>query len=159
MIAIYPGSFDPVTLGHIDIIRRAAALYDTIHVSVLDNPSKKCSFTLEERVEMIKKVIKDLDNVVVTGFDGLLVDHAKSVKAGVIIRGVRNTKDFESEYQRAILNNRVKGGIETVFLPADPGHVAMSSTAVREICAFDGNIEFLVPKEIIDEVKNKLRKK
>jgi pantetheine-phosphate adenylyltransferase len=137
-VAIYPGSFDPVTNGHIDIIERGLKLFDKIIVSILHNPGKKNLFTLEERLEMLK-------NVEIDSFDGLLVDYAAARKAHAILRGLRAMSDFEYEFQMALMNRRLNREIQTVFLMTGLRWIFTSSSIIKEAIQFGGNIEGMVP--------------
>lgn len=159
MKAIYAGSFDPVTLGHLDIIKRAAKIFDTIVVAVLENPNKNCLFTIEERKKHLEIVTSDIKNVEVASFQGLLADFAKEIEADVAIRGLRNAVDFACEQQMHLINGRLNKNIETVFLAADESHISLSSSAVKEVAVFGGNIDFMVPKEIIGFVQEKYMKR
>ncbi|MBQ2678615.1 MAG: pantetheine-phosphate adenylyltransferase [Firmicutes bacterium] len=156
--AIYPGSFDPVTNGHLDIIKRASKFVDVLVVGILDNPNKHCLFTSEERKELIKIVTKDIPNVEVESFYGLLTDFAKEINASLIIRGIRDTNDFAVEFQRSITNKQLNSDIETVCLIADEKNLILSSTAVKEVAIFGGDIDWMVPKEITGYVKEKYNK-
>ena len=156
--AIYPGSFDPVTNGHLDIIKRASKFVDILVVGILDNPNKHCLFTSEERKELIKTVTKDLPNVEVESFYGLLTDFAKEIGANLIIRGIRDTNDFAVEFQRSITNKQLNSNIETVCLIADEKNLILSSTAVKEVAIFGGDIDWMVPKEITGYIKEKYNK-
>ncbi len=153
--AIYPGSFDPVTNGHLDIIKRASVLADTLIVGVCGNPNKKSLLSVDERLELLKEVTKDLGNVEVMRVDGMLGEFAKKVGAEVIVRGIRDISDFADEFQRAIINKQLTGDVETIFLAASPENITLSSSAVREILAFNGNLDMFVP----EAVKNKLVEK
>lgn len=144
-IAVYPGSFDPTTNGHINIVVRAAKLFDKLIVGVLDNPSKTPMFTVEERVSQLKAVLKDLDNVEIRSFSGLLVDFAKSVNANIVIRGLRGVTDFSYEFQMALTNQSLDSNIETLFISADTQYLFFSSSQVKEIASFGGNIDNMVP--------------
>lgn len=146
--AIYPGSFDPVTLGHLDIIQRASRNCDELIVGVLNNKSKSPLFTVEERVEMLKQVVKDIPNVKIMSFSGLLVDFAREQHAGCIIRGLRAITDFEYELQMAQTNSILNSDIDTLFLTASIDYSYLSSTTVKEIASFGGDIEKFVPKEV-----------
>ena len=146
--AIYAGSFDPVTLGHLDIIERASKLFDTLVVAVLENPNKTSLFTVEERKEHLELVTQNLHNVEVASFRGLLADFAVEIGATLAVRGLRNAVDFASEYQMYLINRKLGKEIETIFLAADEEHLALSSTNAKEVAVFGGNIEFMVPKEI-----------
>ena len=148
--ALYSGSFDPLTMGHMDIIERAAKLYDELTIGIIVNPSKKAMFTLEEREEMLKEVLKDYDNVNVDHFSGLLADYVNRNGFEVVVRGLRNTTDFDYEMQMVQVNDRLfNDSTETVFLMADPRYSFISSSVVREVSSLGGNIEGLVPEEIL----------
>ena len=155
MRAIYPGSFDPVTYGHIDIIKRSAAIADELIVGVLQNNKKTPLFSVEERVKMLSEVTKDLDNVKVVPFEGLLVDFAKRVDAKVIVRGLRAVTDFEYELQMAQTNRKLDLEIETLFLTTSLEYSYLSSSTVKEIASFGGDIEQFVPKLVMDRIKEK----
>ena len=156
--AIYAGSFDPVTLGHLDIIERAAKLFDSLVVAVLENPNKHSLFTVAERKEHLKLATKNIKNVEVDSFEGLLADYAQTIGATVAVRGLRNAVDFAAEYQMYLINRRLGKEIETIFLAADEEHLALSSTNVKEVAVFGGNIDFMVPAEIKPFVIEKYRK-
>ena len=146
--AIYAGSFDPVTLGHLDIIKRAAEITDHLVVAILENPNKKALFTVEERKHHLELVTKEIENVEI----------AKEIGATVAIRGLRNSIDFAAEFQMYLINRKLYGAIETIFLAADEEHLALSSTNVKEVAVFGGNIDFMVPKEIREFVAEKYKK-
>ncbi|VYT75414.1 Phosphopantetheine adenylyltransferase [Clostridium tertium] len=154
-IAIYPGSFDPVTNGHLDIIDRGAKIYDKLIVAVLVNVDKKCLFSIDERVELIKRVTKDLDNVEVLSFEGLLVDFARLHNSKVILKGLRTMSDFEYEFQMALMNSKLNPDIETVFMMTSSAYSYVSSSSVKQVAKFGGSINGLVPEELIDEVMDK----
>ena len=157
--AIYPGSFDPVTNGHLDIIKRAAKLVDVLVVSVLENPHKSSSlFTVEERIKQLKKVTKDIKNVEVSSFGGLLVDYAKQIDAQAVIRGLRAVTDFESEFQMALTNRSLMPELETLFIPTSVEYLYLSSSTLKEVAMFGGNICSMVPCEIKQEVLDKFTK-
>ena len=157
--AIYPGSFDPITKGHLDIIERAAGIVDTLVIGILENPNKKSLFTVEERKEHLQLVTGHLENVEVASFGGgLLADFAKQIDATILVRGLRNTLDFTAEYQMYALNRRLGKGLETVFLASDEEHMCISSTNVKEVAIFGGNIDFMVPAEIKPFIIEKYRK-
>lgn len=143
--AIYPGSFDPVTYGHIDIIERASKIFDTLYVGVLSNPGKTPLFTDEERVEMIKKSVVHIPNVEVDMFTGLLVDYSKVKHAKVIIKGLRAVSDFEYEFQMALMNKKLDPGIETLFMMTSNKYSYLSSSVVKDIAKFKGCVKSLVP--------------
>jgi pantetheine-phosphate adenylyltransferase len=152
-IAIYPGSFDPITTGHLDIIQRSAKLVDKLIVGVLDNSTKETLFSVDERVELIKTVTNEFSNVETEAFKGLLVDFAKRQNANLIIRGLRATMDFEYELQMAQTNHKLDPGIETVFLTTNVEYSYISSTLVKEIGRFNGPIEKFIPECIVEKVK------
>ena len=157
--AIYPGSFDPVTLGHLDIIRRASKTVSELIVGVLNNGGKTPLFTIEERVEMLKEVTKDLPNVKVMSFSGLLVDFAKEMSAGIVVRGLRAVTDFEYELQMAQTNNKLSPELETVFLTTSLEYSYLSSTIVKEVAAFGGDISQFVPETIERRIQEKIMKR
>ena len=144
-VAIYPGSFDPITNGHIDIIERGLKLFDKIIVSILHNPGKKNLFTLDERLEMLKDCLKKFNNIEIDSFDGLLVDYAATRKAHAILRGLRAMSDFEYEFQMALMNRRLNRDIHTVFLMTGLRWIYTSSSILKEAVQFGGNIEGMVP--------------
>ena len=157
--AIYPGSFDPVTLGHLDVIRRASQLFDHLVIAVLHNSAKTPLFSVEERVKMLKEVTKDLPNVEIIPFDGLLVDFAEQIGADVVIRGLRAITDFEYELQMSQTNQRMKPDIETMFLTTSIEYSYLSSTTVREIAAFGGDVSQFVPEAVSSELEKKMNAK
>lgn len=154
-IAIYPGSFDPITKGHLDIIDRGAKIYDRLIVGVLVNVDKKSLFTVDERVELIKRVTKDLDNVEVLSFEGLLVDFARLHNSRVILKGLRTMSDFEYEFQMALMNSKLDPDIETVFMMTSSAYSYVSSSSVKQVAKFGGSLNGLVPDILINEVMNK----
>ena len=157
--AIYPGSFDPVTLGHLDIIKRASKIVDELIVSVLNNNSKSPLFSVEKRVKMLEEVVKDIPNVKVMSFEGLLVDFAKSVDAQIIVRGLRAVTDFEYELQMSQTNHKLGPGVETMFLTTSIEYSYLSSTTVKEIAAFGGDTSQFVPEAVKRELEKKMRAK
>lgn len=158
-IAVYPGSFDPITNGHMDVIKRASKIYDKVVVGVLSNPSKNPLFTSSERVEMIKDETVGLDNVEVDSFSGLLVDFAKKHGATVIVKGLRTVADFEYEFQMALLNKALNDEIETLFMMTDSKYSYISSSMVKELAGFKGNLKGLVSSQIENRIKEKLQYK
>lgn len=150
--AIYPGSFDPMTFGHLDIIKRSAAIVDELVVGVLNNSAKNSLFSVEERVSMLEEMTKDMPNVKVASFDGLLVDYAKQINADIIVRGLRAITDFEYELQIAQTNKKVSGNVETIFLTTDLRYSYLSSTIVREFAAYGGDISNFVPEQFIGRI-------
>ncbi|HYH02155.1 MAG TPA: pantetheine-phosphate adenylyltransferase [Bacillota bacterium] len=153
--AICPGSFDPITRGHLDIIERAAALFPQVIVGVLQNPGKNPLFSVQERVDLIKTAIKHLPNVEVVFFSGLLVDFARKVEANLIVKGLRAISDFEYEFQMALNNKRLAPEIETMFMMTKNEYSFLSSSVVREIARYGGNIRDLVTPEIEEALKVK----
>lgn len=147
--ALYSGSFDPLTLGHMDIIARASKLYDELVIGVIGNPSKKSMFTLEEREDMLRETLRDFDNVSVDHFSGLLADYVNGNGFDVVVRGLRSATDFDYEIQMAQMNDRLfNDAVETVFLMTDPQYSFISSSVVKEVFTLGGNIDGLVPDEI-----------
>ncbi len=158
-IAICPGSFDPVTYGHLDIIRRAANLFDRLIVVVASNPAKQCSFTPEERIAMIRKCIPDLSHVEAVRYDGLLADYAAQCGAGVIIKGLRAMSDFEYEFQMALTNKKLNPNVETLFLTTATQNMYLSSSMVKQIAGMGGDISSFVPEEIRPDILQRIYKK
>ncbi len=156
---IYPGSFDPVTLGHLDIIERAAKIVDRLIVAVLVNQSKTPLFSAEERVIMIRKVTEHIPNVEVMSFAGLSVDFARSVNANVIVRGLRAVTDFEYELQMAQTNKAMCPDIDTIFLTTDLKYAYLSSSIVKEVASYDGKIELFLPPQIVPILKERIHMK
>ncbi len=156
-IFIYPGSFDPVTNGHLDIIERAAKICDKLIVAVLINNSKNPAFTIDERVDMLKKAVEHCENVSVESFSGLLVDYVKQKEANVIIKGLRAVSDFEYELQMALLNKNQAPEIETLFMMSNINYSFLSSSMVKELARHRGDISGLLPEAIIEDVINKFR--
>lgn len=154
-IAVYPGSFDPVTKGHLNIIKRAAAIFDKVYVCVMVNSTKQPMFTREERVELIKKSCHDLANVEVETYGGLLVEYAEQVGACAIVKGLRAVSDFDWEFQMALANKKIKPEIETLFLASSEKHTYLSSTVVKELGKYGAELDDFVPPEIIEDVKKK----
>ena len=157
--AIYPGSFDPVTLGHLDIIKRASKIVDEVIVSVLNNNSKSPLFSVEKRVKMLEEVVKDIPNVKVMSFEGLLVDFAKSVDAQIIVRGLRAVTDFEYELQMSQTNMVLDDDIDTIFFTTSLEYAYLSSSTVKEAAYFGADISRFVPEPVIQQVYDKLKEK
>jgi pantetheine-phosphate adenylyltransferase len=153
--AIYPGSFDPVTFGHMDIIERSSKIVDELVIGVLNNSAKNSLFSLDERVSMIKEMTKDLPNVTVGSFDGLLVDYMREIGATIIIRGLRAVTDFEYELQIAQTNHVQSPEIETVFLTTNLKYSYLSSTIVKEFASYGGDISKFVPAQFVDRIYKK----
>ncbi len=153
--AVYPGTFDPITNGHIDIIERGSAIFDEVIVAILRNPEKEPLFSIEERVTMISNTVLVFPNIQVDTFDGLLVDYAQKVGAQVIVRGLRAISDFEYELQMAMMNRRMKSTIETIFMMPNETYSYLSSKLVREIARLGGTLTGLVPAEVEEKLTKK----
>ena len=156
--AIYPGTFDPITLGHIDIVQRAIKLFDTVIVAVTTNPQKKPLFSLNERVALAKGALAGLPCVEVDSFNGLLVKYAQEKKCNIILRGLREMSDFEKEFQQAIVNRKIAGSIETAFIMTSAKYFYLNSTMVKEIAAMHGQIDCFVPKNVEAALRKKFKK-
>lgn len=159
MRAIYPGSFDPVTFGHIDIIARSAQIADELIIGVLNNKAKTPLFSVEERVKMLVEVTKEMPNVKIVPFEGLLIDFAKELDAKVIIRGLRAVTDFEYELQMSQTNHKLNPEIETLFMTTNLNYSYLSSSTVKEIAAFEGDITQFVPELVVEKVTEKMKEK
>lgn len=157
-IAVVPGSFDPITNGHIDIIRRAADVFDTVYVAVLNNSSKKPLFSIEERTALIKEVTKDLPNIRIETSSGLLIDYAREKKAKAIVRGLRAVSDFEYEMQITSMNRVLDENIETFFIMSKNQYSFLSSSIVKEVAKYGGNVSELVPPIVEQALKEKFAK-
>ena len=157
-VGIYAGSFDPITLGHLDIIKRASRITKRLIIAVLNNNAKKPAFSVEERLELIRKVTKDIPNVEVMSFSGLTVDFAREQNANVLVRGLRAVTDFEYELQIAQLNHKLNPEVDTIFLTTSVEYSYLSSSIVKEIASYGGDISQFVPKEVVEDVYNKLYK-
>ena len=156
--AVYPGSFDPITNGHIYIAERAAEIFDEVIVSVLVNERKTGAFPIEERCEMARESLKHVKNIQVDSFNGLLVDYVRQQKASVIIRGLRAMSDFEYEFQMALMNRQLAPEIETLFIVTDPKYSYVSSSSVREIFHFGGTVNGVVPQCVFDKLTERYRR-
>lgn len=154
-IGIYPGSFDPITNGHLDIITRSAKLFDKLIVAVLSNPRKTALFTVDERIEMIRESVKDIDNIEIDSFSGLLIDFARLKKAKVIVKGLRAVSDFEYELQMALMNNKLDSEIETIFIMTSSKYSFLSSSIIKEVSSFGGCVRGLVPPIVEKRLKQK----
>ncbi|EGQ7973986.1 pantetheine-phosphate adenylyltransferase [Vibrio parahaemolyticus] len=155
MKTLYPGTFDPITNGHLDIIERAASMFDHVLIAVAASPSKNTMFTLEERVQFVRDVTKHLDNVSTKGFSGLLVDFARAEQANVLIRGLRTTVDFEYEFGLTNMYRRLMPGLESVFLTPAEEYAFISSTIVREVAIHGGQVDQFVPKNVAQALHQK----
>ncbi len=158
-LAVYPGTFDPVTNGHIDLVERSLRIFDEVIVAVAANPKKEPLFSLEERIDMFQKALARHKRVRIEGFDGLLVDYVREKKAVGIIRGLRAVSDFEYEMQMALMNRRLDSNIETVFLMPNEEYSFITSTIVREAASYGGDVSSLVPKVVIGQLKKKFGRK
>lgn len=157
-IAVCPGSFDPVTVGHVDIFKRASKMFDKVIVLVSINPNKKPSFSPIERIVMIQRVIKGMDNVVIDILDGLLAEYVERVGACAIVKGLRAVSDFEYEFQMALANRKLYPEAETVFIPTASENMYLSSSVVKQIAIFGGDISGFVPDEILDDIVKRIGK-
>lgn len=155
-IALCPGSYDPVTLGHLNIIERSAGLFDKVIVVVLINPEKEYAFSAQERVDMLKAVTADLPNVEVAFYDGLVAQYAQARGACALIKGLRAVTDFEYEFQMSLINKKLNPDLETVFINTDQRYMFLSSSAVREIARFGGDISDFVPHAVQDKIRQRL---
>lgn len=155
---ICPGSFDPVTRGHLDIINRAARMFDCVIVGVLVNSAKNPSFSIEERIDFLREATKELDNVKVVSFDGLLAEYCRQNNVDAVVRGLRAVSDFEYEFQMALTNKKLNPQLETIFLSADSDAMYLSSSMVREVASMGGDISNFVPECIHDKIVRGLRK-
>jgi len=157
-IAVYPGSFDPITNGHLDVIRRGTRLFERLIIGVSDNPAKQPLFTKDERVDLIRRVTRGFRNVEVEAFDGLVVDYCRKRKATVILRGVRTISDFEYEYQMALTNRTFAPEVETVFVMTHEEFSFVSSRLIKEAAAMGGEVGSFVPKEVEEALRKKFRR-
>lgn len=157
-IVVYPGTFDPVTNGHIDVIKRAIDLFDKVVVTVARNPVKSPMFTVEERLIMLKECLKEFPTVSVDSFEGLVVDHAKEVGAIGIIRGLRAVSDFEFEFQMALMNRKLNENLRTIFLMPNEKYTYLNSTIIRNLSQFDGDVSDFVPSIVTQMLKEKKKR-
>ena len=158
-VVVYPGSFDPVTNGHLDIVRRASAQFPKLVVAVVANPSKRPMFTLTERVAMLRDVCRPLHNVTIDSFEGLLVDYLRKAGHALIIKGLRIVSDFEYEFSMALLNRKLRGGADTIFMPASLEYAYVSSSSVKEVFSLGGNIAEFVPPAVLRRMRALREKK
>lgn len=158
-IALFPGSFDPPTNGHIDLIKRASSLFDAVDVLIGVNYRKDYMFSPEERLEMMKKIAEQFENVSVHTYDGLIADYAKKTNANIIVRGTRNAADFTYEYEMSFFNHYLNNNIETIFLPASHENSIISSSSVKQLTKFGADVSEMVPKIVNDAIKEKYLKK
>lgn len=157
-IAVFPGSFDPVTYGHTDLIKRATQIFDEVYIAVANNLSKKPLFTTEERLSMLKTITQDMDGIRVEAFDGLVTEYAEMKGANVLVRGLRMISDFEYELQMALTNRRLKEKIETVFLMPSEGYSFLSSTLIKEAASLGADVSTFVPPVVAEMLKHKFVK-
>ena len=155
---ICPGSFDPVTLGHLDIIKRASKMFGKVYIAVLVNSSKTPSFSIEERIELLSDAVKGLDNVEIVSFEGLLAEYCRQHGVDAIVKGLRAVSDFDYEFQMAMANKKINPELETIFLTADSDSMYLSSSMVREIASMAGDISNFVPACVHDRIVERLRK-
>ncbi|WP_300261530.1 pantetheine-phosphate adenylyltransferase [Clostridium sp.] len=155
-VGVYPGSFDPITKGHLDLIERASSKFDKVIVAVLININKKGMFSIEERVNLIEKCVAKYNNVEVKSFNGLLIDFVRKEKADVIIKGLRSVTDFEYEFQMALMNRELANEVETVFMVTSPNYSYISSSAIKQVASFNGEIKNFVPKEIVEDLEERI---
>ena len=153
--AVYPGTFDPITNGHLSIVNRALKIFDKLIIAILNNPQKEPLFSIEERISMIKDVLKSKSNIEVDVFDGLLVDYVIEKKSNVVLRGIRALSDFEYEFQMALMNRKLNRDVQSIFLMTDYKWFYISSTIIKEAASFDGDISGLVPPSVCRKLKEK----
>ena len=157
-IAVYPGTFDPITLGHVDIVSRASPLFDTVILAVAASTSKNTVFSIDERVELSREVLKDISNVEVQKFGGLMVDFAREKKASVVLRGLRAVSDFEYEFQLAGMNRKLMPEVDTIFMPTSERYTYISSSLVREIAVYGGDVSDFVDPKVCEVLKSRFEK-
>lgn len=156
--AVYPGTFDPITNSHVDLVERSRKIFDEVIVAVTNNPAKAPLFSIDERLAFVKDAVKDFKNVKVDKFDGLLVEYVMGVGGVAIIRGLRAVSDFEYELQMALMNRRLSQGVETVFMTPPDEYSFLSSTMVKEVASFGGPVKGLVPRKVVEALRKKFRK-
>lgn len=156
--AVFPGSFDPPTYGHLNVIERAASLFDKIDVLVSVNPGKTSLFSADERVALLKEMTKGFKNVEVHACDTLVVEYARKVGAKALLRGIRNTPDFSYEFDLALVNRSLNDGVETIFIPTDPKYFSVRSSAIKELAGFGGDLSKMVPPNVQEALKKKFEK-
>ena len=154
-IALYPGTFDPITLGHVDIVKRAVGLFQNLMVAVADNPEKQTLFSVEERIELLRESLKDVEHITITSFDGLTAGFAKSIGAVAIIRGLRAVSDFEFEFQMALMNRKLEPDVEAVFLMPKDKYSFISSSLVKDIAKRGGDISAFVPPAVVEALNKR----
>lgn len=157
--ALFPGSFDPPTNGHLNIVHRASAIYDEIEVVIADNPNKRYTFNAEERVEMMSELLDSYENVHVHLWDRLIVEFAEKVDAKIMIRGVRALADFEYEFELSMLNKGLNPNVETIFMPTDPRYFVLRSSAIKEMARLDGDISTMVPDIVAVRLKERMHER
>lgn len=157
--AVYPGSFDPLTYGHIDIIKRALPFFSTLHILIASNPNKKSMFTVDERLEMLREYTKSEKNIIASSFNGLLVDFARKVGAKAIIRGLRAVSDFDYEFQMATMNRRIAPDIETIFFTTRGKYFYVNSSTIKDLTSFGADVSDFVPKIVEDKIIEKTKGK
>ncbi len=155
-VAIYPGSFDPITNGHLDIVRRASRIFERVVIGIYDKPNKHLFFTLEERVELVRGAVTDIKNVDVQSFRGLVVDFARKINAPVMIRGLRMSADFEKEFEMAMMNRRLSPGLDMLCLMASQEYQFLSSSLLKEVARLGGDIRDLVPAHVAEALRKKV---
>ena len=155
MKALYPGSFDPPTMGHLNVIERCAAIFSHLHIVVATNPHKHYAFSQSQRVQMIRTICAHLTNIHIHYCDQLIVEFAKEIEVGIIVRGVRAHEDFEYEFQLSLLNRGLNPAIETLFIPTDPRYFVLRSSTIRELARLGGDISTMVPPAIVEDIKKR----
>ena len=156
-VGVYPGSFDPIHNGHLDLIERCAPMFDVLHVAILNNETKKALFRVEERTAMLEDLLAPLGNCKVASFSGLLVEFARRLDAGTIVRGLRAVSDFDFELQMVLMNRKLEPGAETIFLMPKDDYIYLSSSLIKEVCALGGDVDGLVPPSVLEKLVERLR--